>query len=113
MQIDVKPLSCPSSINPSNRGKIPVAIITTPCFDAIKVDPTTVRFADAAPVKWAWEDFYGDGDVDLVLKFKTWECNLPPTSGHVPLLEKLLAASPFPALIGSISYQNENIEKKF
>jgi len=41
---DIKPGSDPNSINPKSKGVIPVAILTTPDFDASTVDPTSVMF---------------------------------------------------------------------
>lgn len=81
--IDIKPGSCPNSINPNSKGVIPVAIITTLTFDATDVDPGTVVFsdADAVPLRWTLEDVMtGDGDppdgkMDLLLFFKTQECS--------------------------------------
>jgi hypothetical protein len=73
--IDIKPGSFPNSINPRSRGKIPVAILTTDRFDATTVSPTTVRFgptgSEAAPVHSALADVDRDGDIDLILQFKT------------------------------------------
>ena len=73
--IDIKPGSFPNSINPRSRGKIPVAILTIDGFDATTVSPTTVRFGrtgtEAAPVHSALADVDRDGDIDLILHFKT------------------------------------------
>jgi len=78
--IDIKPGSDPNSINPRNRGVIPVAILTTDTFDATTVDPTTVRFGvtgtEAAPVQTALEDVDGDGDTDMILHFNTQETGI-------------------------------------
>ena len=74
--IDVKPGSDPNSINLKSKGVVPVAVLTTEGFDARSVDPTSVLFADADPVRWALEDVDGDGDMDLVLHFKTQELEL-------------------------------------
>ena len=75
VQIDIKPGSFPNSINPRSRGKIPVAILTTDSFDATTASPNTVRFGptgtEAAPVHSALADVDGDGDIDLILHFKT------------------------------------------
>jgi len=74
-QIDIKPGSYPNSVNPRNRGKIPVAILTTQTFDATTVDPLSVKFgpngALEAHGRGHYEDFDGDGDTDLVLHFST------------------------------------------
>ena len=42
VDIDIKPDSFPNSIDPKAGGFIPVAILTTPEFDALTVDHTTV-----------------------------------------------------------------------
>ncbi len=73
--IDVKPLSCPNAINPNSMGNTPVAIKTTDSFDASTVDPVTVGFLGASPLRWAMEDYDSDGDLDMVLYFVTQECD--------------------------------------
>ena len=55
---------------------IPVAILTTDSFDASWVDASTVVFAGAHAVHSALEDTDGDGDLDLILHFRTEETNL-------------------------------------
>ena len=71
--IDIKPGSDPNSINLKSKGVVPVAVLTTDDFDASDVDPTTVEFAGAEPVRWVMEDVDGDGDVDMLFHFKTQE----------------------------------------
>ena len=75
VKIDIKPGSFPNSINPRNKGVIPVAILSNASFDAAKVDPATIRFGatgiEAAPRHSALEDVNGDGKADLVLQFPT------------------------------------------
>jgi hypothetical protein len=71
--IDIKPGSDPNSINLEAKGMVPVAVLTTDGFDANTVDPSTVGFAGADPVRWTTEDVDGDGDTDLLLHFKTQE----------------------------------------
>lgn len=83
VQIDIKPWSDPNSINLRSKGVIPVAILTTSTaagepvdFDATMVDPATVVFAGASPLRWAIEDVDGDGDMDMILHFATQEVEI-------------------------------------
>ena len=73
--VDIKPGSCPNSINPNSKGVVPVAIYTTG-FDATTVDPETVEFAGASPLRWAIEDVDGRWGDDIIFHFKTQELDL-------------------------------------
>jgi hypothetical protein len=42
--IDIKPGSVTNPINVRSSGVIPVAVLTTPSFDATSIDVSTVRF---------------------------------------------------------------------
>ena len=86
VEIDIKPGDVPNSVNCQNgSGVIPVAILTTPDFDATGVDHATVLFDGASeshvvantgfPRRHA-EDVDGDGDTDLVFHFRYAETGL-------------------------------------
>lgn len=73
--LDIKPDDSSNTVNPGSQGQIPVAVLTTSTFDAASLDTNTLRFGrtgtEAAPVHSALEDVDGDGDIDLMLHFKT------------------------------------------
>jgi hypothetical protein len=85
VEIDIKPGSFPNSINLKSKGKVPVAILTTDDFDASDVNPDTVDFAGANPLRWIMEDVDNDGDHDMLLHFKTQELDLTKESTEATL----------------------------
>ncbi|MCA9999144.1 MAG: hypothetical protein KDE56_25445, partial [Anaerolineales bacterium] len=44
IELDVKPNDSSNSLNPSSKGVIPVAILSTSEFDAMSVNPSSIRF---------------------------------------------------------------------
>ena len=85
VDIDIKPGSDPNSINLKSKGVVPVAVLTTPDFDAATVDPATVEFAGASPVRWTMEDVDGDTDMDMLFHFRTQDLNLTASSTEATL----------------------------
>jgi hypothetical protein len=90
VEIDIKPCSDPNGIKLKAKGLVPVAVLTDDNFDAMNVDPDTVYFAGAPLVKWTYEDVgydcgEDDGDVDLLMFYKTQELNLSPDSTEADL----------------------------
>ncbi len=63
--------SKPDSINLKSRKVVPVAVLTTDDFDASTIDPETVLFVGAEPVRWKLCDVDRDGDDDMLFHFKT------------------------------------------
>lgn len=94
--IDVKPGSDPNPVNLRSTGVIPVAIHTTNMFDATSVDPSTVRFGRfgteatifSGPASFAFEDVDGDGDIDMILHFRTIDTRLQAGDSHATLTGK-------------------------
>lgn len=80
--IDIKPQSCPNSINLRSPGVVPVAFLTTAGFDATTVNPATVMFGPnhATPVHPGGhiEDVDFDGDMDLLFHFNKQETGIQP-----------------------------------
>jgi hypothetical protein len=93
VSIDIRPGGFPNSINPFSKGVIPVAILTTPVFDAATVDPATVRFGPngAAASTFALQDVDLDGDLDLALQFKIQDTGIVCGTTSATLTGKTLA----------------------
>jgi len=76
VDLDIKPHSFPNSINTKSRGRIPVAILSSPTFDApAEVDKSSLTFGrtgDEASLAFCTnsnEDVNDDGLVDVVCHF--------------------------------------------
>ena len=76
VDLDIKPHSFPNSINRKGRGRTPVAILSSPTFDAsAEVDKTSLTFGrtgDEASLAFCTnssEDVNDDGLVDVVCHF--------------------------------------------
>jgi len=90
--IDIKPGSFPNSINLGSGGTVPVAILSTPTFDATAVDPASVTLA-RAPVKLkgkgtpmaSIQDVNNDGLLDLVVHVTTEALALSETDTSAAL----------------------------
>ena len=80
MTVDLKPGEFPNTINPKSNGVIPVAILTTPDFNATTVDPLSVEFGPQGALeahgKGHIEDVNGDGQPDLLLHFRTQDTGI-------------------------------------
>jgi hypothetical protein len=70
---DFKPDSDDNVINPRSRGRFWVAILSTEDFDALRVDPTSIRLGagGASPDRYLVRDSNYDGVADLLLRFRT------------------------------------------
>jgi len=88
VEIDIKTGGNPNSINLKSKGVVPVAVLTTDGFDARNIDPTTVEFAGASPVRWTLCDVDDDGDEDMLFHFETQELKLDENSTEAILTGK-------------------------
>ncbi len=74
--IDIKPNSCPNTINPNSGGRTPVAVLGRSWFDVNWIDPSTVKFGGPGEpgvyaVHYAIRDVNDDGLMDMIFHFKT------------------------------------------
>ena len=74
--IDIKPGEGPATINPKSKGTIPVAVLSSPTFDAAQVDQTSLTFGRMGGERSLAfcsgpQDVNGDGLLDLVCHFDT------------------------------------------
>jgi CSLREA domain-containing protein len=88
IEIDIRPGSSTNPINLGARGVIPVAVLTTSGFNAATLDPATVLFAGASPVRWSQQDVDHDGDMDLLFQFEVRKLQLTRTSIEASLTGK-------------------------
>lgn len=88
IDIDIKPASNTNPINLGAKGVIPVAVLTTAGFKASDLDPATVLFAGASPLRWSKQDVDYDGDMDLLFHFDVKKLTLTNSSVEASLTGK-------------------------
>ena len=104
--IDIKPRSDRNPVNPGSQGMIPVAILTTSTsdgdlvdFDAWEVDQQSLAFGpDGAHIAHSSghaRDVDGDGDLDMVIHFRTYETGIACSDTEVTLTGVTLGGQPF------------------
>ena len=90
--VDIKPMSCPNPLNVNMKGVLSVAILGTEDLDVTEIDPATITLEGVPPLRLSLEDVatpfepfmgkedaydcneeWGDGYLDLVLKFDAQE----------------------------------------
>jgi hypothetical protein len=88
VKVNIKPPDCLGAriaidekneewVNFKSKGVTPVVIMGNEAYDVTAIDPDTILLQGVEPVRWALEDAvhcnaeYGDGMVDLTLKFNT------------------------------------------
>jgi len=100
LEIDIKPGSDPNSINPSDDGEVPVAILGSEDFDVADVDVTTLAFGpNGARIDHShgphYEDVNSDGLVDLVSHYKTHQTGIEFGDMEACLSGETLGGTPF------------------
>lgn len=88
VEIDIKPWSDPNCFTSDGHGVIPVALLSSPDFDATEIDPATLEL-DGQPVRTTAsgklqahiEDVNLDGYDDLVVQFVDLADTYPPGDG--------------------------------
>ena len=95
VSVDVKPGDAVSKINLSSNGRLPVAVVSTPDFDAGMFMPMMAHLHDAtapmdcsgaAALRWNYSEVNGDGLVDLVFFFRIQDLALTASSTDVMLM---------------------------
>ncbi len=78
VEIDIKPGSEENVINLGSNGNVPVAIFSTPQFDAATIDPVTISLANATlkvkgkgTLMYSLDDINGDGLLDMLVHIQT------------------------------------------
>ncbi len=101
--IEIKPPAAPPvPINQSASGVIPVAILSSPTFDATQVDPATVSLAGAAvqmigksdKFSCSVQDVNGDGLEDLLCQVSTAQFLVQPGQSTAVLQAKTFTGQP-------------------
>lgn len=95
---DIKPGNSPNTLNLRSRGVIPIALLTTPNFDATLIDVDSLRFGatghEVAAVRAVQDDVDGDGDIDLLVFFRSQDTDIDCDTLFTYISGKTLAGAP-------------------
>jgi hypothetical protein len=97
VQIDIKPRDEQNRINPGEKGRIGVAVLSDDRFDPLQIDVSTVRFGpgEATAVRYKVVDLNGDGASDVEFRFKISESRIRCGDTEATLTGKTLNGSNF------------------
>ncbi len=111
--VDIKPGDEPTVMDPRGEGMIPVAVLSDDNFDAVTIDPASVRFGangdEAAPVRTITEDIDQDGDTDRMFLFRAGQANIKCGDTSATLSGRTRGGRPFS---GSESFQMEGCDRR-
>ena len=96
--IDVLPGDSANVVYPNQTGKLPVAVLSSPDFDAAQVDPESLRFGSAAATiaeAVTVSDIDGQHGIDMVAQFRVQDSGIFCDDTEVTLTGSTLAGDPF------------------
>jgi hypothetical protein len=95
VDIDIKPGSGHKEIDLRDKGVVPVAVLSSKDFDARMIDPKSVHFANAAPVRFVLNNVYRNYHLDMLFFFKTQQLDLDENSSEATLTGKTVEGVSF------------------
>ena len=97
--IDVKPGDDKVTLEPEREGMVPILIVTTPAFDAARVDPDTVRIGpggtEASIFRSMLEDVDKDGDIDRMVLVRVRDMQIKCGNKVIRVTGKTVDGRPF------------------
>ncbi|MEN8166027.1 MAG: hypothetical protein ABFR65_00945 [Pseudomonadota bacterium] len=108
--IDIKPSKKSTNIIDFNKDKyLKVAVVGDTTFDALQVDPTTVKFGpnEASPIRFNVKDYNRDGFFDLILTFKLKDTGITCGDTAATLTGELYDGT---LIAGADSFQTTNCQ---
>lgn len=111
--LDIRPASCPNTLNTRSHGKLPAALLGTAGLDPLDIDPASIRLAGVAPRRIGLTDVASpvapytgrttctaarpDGRLDLTLEFDTQALTRALRALNGPLHNHQIVAVPLEA----------------
>ena len=93
--IDIMPGSQPNKFHLRKDHQVPVAAISSASFDAVQADRQSARLLGASAIGFEVRDVDGDGDEDLLLRFRGADMTSTPREIRACLSGRMLDGSEF------------------